>query len=155
MIIVGKGSDLKEIGFAGIEKCSNCKNYSPFRLCEYSQKLTAYFIPVLRYNRQLVYLCETCNQAFSVREGMEDEVVRSTVALPSREDAQALWNMFDQRLTEVLSSTRGRDKAMVVCRITSAMTKSIDELSRVYQPEHVGYVYSRYAQYLGDNDGPG
>lgn len=153
MIIVGKGSDLKKIGFAGIEKCSNCKNYSGFWLCEYSQKLTAYFIPVLRYNRQLAYLCETCNQAFSVSEGMEDHAIRSTVALPSREDALALWNTFDERLTNFLIAARGRDEAVVTRLITSAMTQTIAELSRVYQPGDVEYVYARYAQFLGDNDG--
>ena len=154
MIIVGKGSDLKKIGFAGIEKCSNCKNYAPFWVCEYSHKLTAYFIPVVRYNRQLLYLCETCNQAFTIKEGMEDGAIKDTVAAPSREDAQAIWNEFDERLVDVVRRNAGQDRATVARLIADTMEKTIDRLKRNYQPVHVDYVHYRFAQYLADDDGP-
>ncbi len=154
MIIVGKGSDLKKIGFAGIEKCSNCKNFGLFWLCEYSQKLTAYFIPVVRYNRKLHYLCETCGQAYEVDKGMDEAAIRSTVTLPSRDDALAMWNVINEKYAEAVRYTKGHDDETVESSINQVMTWTMDELRRAYRPEHVDYIGGRYAQCLGDTDRP-
>jgi hypothetical protein len=154
MIIVGKGSDLKKIGFAGIEKCSNCKNFSLFWLCEYSQKLTAYFIPVVRYNRKLHYRCETCGQAYEVNVGMDEAAIRTTVVLPSRDDALAIWNAIDEKYAEAVHYTKGQDDETVGCSVSQVMTWTMGELRRAYRPEHVDYVGGRYAQFLADTDRP-
>ncbi|MGO9598358.1 MAG: hypothetical protein ACLP7Q_10240 [Isosphaeraceae bacterium] len=154
MIIVGKGSDLKKIGFAGIEKCPNCKNYVPLWLCEHSHKLTAYFIAVVRYKRQLLYLCETCNQAFLLKEGTEEEAIKSTVSLPSREEAVAMWSKLYDRLADAVRREQGRPNEEVVQVIHTTMMSTIAELKQSYQPMHVDYVHSRFVQFLEDSDCP-
>jgi hypothetical protein len=154
IVIVGKGSDLKKLGFAGIEKCSHCKNYAPFWLCEYSRKLTAYFVPVVKYKKQILYVCETCDHALSVKEGMENEAIRDTVALPSREDAQAIWNTLNESLARTLRHSRGQDHATVGHLVTDTLETAIAVLKQTYQPDHVDYIGSRYIQHLGDPDCP-
>jgi len=46
-VVFGWGKKGKFIGYVGIDKCPNCKNYVHFSIYEYSNRVNIYFVPII------------------------------------------------------------------------------------------------------------
>jgi len=154
MLIYGWGKDLKDVAYAGIEKCPQCKNWSHFYICEHSSHASLYFIRVAKWSKKWVYVCKVCSHGWEVEEGKKDELIRQTVYLPSQEQCLQMWTRYDKAVSEALD--RGTDKGQeaVVSLIREAITATLDALKETHQDDHARYVAQRYVAFLQDQDTP-
>lgn len=71
-IIFGWGKKGKNIGYVGIEKCPNCKNYVHFSIYEYSNRINVYFISVAKFNKKHYLVCPVCDAAYELTNDIKD-----------------------------------------------------------------------------------
>jgi hypothetical protein len=102
MIIYGWGKDLKQVAYAGIEKCPNCKNYGHFWICEHSSHAKLYFIKVAKWNKKLLYMCQTCERGWEIEESAKEDAIKRTIALPTGEQALQMWTRLDSAVNDAL-----------------------------------------------------
>lgn len=81
MIFASWGKDSREIGYWGILKCSNCKNYGHFSINELTNKVKLYFITVAKYDKKRYLICPICNAGYEIKDSEYESTIR---ALPSR-----------------------------------------------------------------------
>src|SRR5437868_1491094 len=114
MVIYGWGKDLKELAYAGIEKCARCKNWGHFSVCEHSSHASLYFIKVARWGHRCVLVCKTCSHGWEIDAGKREQLLRDTIRLPSEELCNLLWTRFDRAaaLTFDQEKDRGLDAAV-------------------------------------------
>jgi hypothetical protein len=146
------GKQLEVIGYAGIEKCENCKNYCNFWICEHRSETRVYFMRVASYDKKHLYVCEICEKAWSIDPSAKDEALKRSIGLPSPEQC---WEMWD-RLMEVADHAAGANKARdnVWEFITNALSNELTKMKQTYEAEQVDYIAERYLSFLADDDRP-
>jgi hypothetical protein len=154
MIIYGWGKDLTQVAYAGIEKCPNCKNYSHFWVCEHSSHASLYFIKVARWNKKLLFMCQTCERGWEIDAARKEEVLQRTVSLPSVEQCGDMWSRLNASVNKSLVGVGETGKEETVLLISNAITEAVKELKATYQEDHVAYVVSRFIANLQDPDRP-
>lgn len=65
-VLFGWGKKGKPIGYVGIDKCPNCKNYVHFSIYEYSNRINVYFVPVVKFNKKYYLVCPVCDAAYEL-----------------------------------------------------------------------------------------
>jgi hypothetical protein len=154
MIIYGWGKDLKQVAYAGIEKCPNCKNYGHFWICEHSSHAKLYFIKVAKWNKKLLYMCETCERGWEIEETAKEDAIKRTIALPTGEQALQMWTRLNSAVNNALTGAGELAQEETVRLIINVITETVKELKATYQEDHVGYVAGRFIAYLQDQDRP-
>jgi hypothetical protein len=66
MIVFGWGSGAKSLGDGFIATCRHCSNTRPFSVVETSRKITLYWLPVAKWNKQYYYICPVCSHGFEI-----------------------------------------------------------------------------------------
>lgn len=66
MIIFGWGKNSKEIGKGLIQECPNCKNVRQWIIVETSKKVSLYFVPVAKWNKEFFCICPVCNNGIKL-----------------------------------------------------------------------------------------
>jgi hypothetical protein len=155
MIIYGWGEGLKDVAYAGIEKCHNCKNWAHFQVCEHSSYASLYFIKVARWNRKCVCVCKACNRGWEISDDKRDEVIRMTVNLPSEQQCLDMWTLMDHEKSRVCRHERHNGEEAVAKAVWTALADVILGLKQTYQDGHVQYVARRFVAHLQDEDRPG
>jgi hypothetical protein len=154
MIIYGWGKDLKEVAYAGIDKCQQCKNWSHFHICEHSSHASLYFVKVLKWNKRCVYVCQTCSHGWAIDESKKDDIIRQTISLPSKDHCALMWNRFDQAVSQAIDQGRGGGEEAMFASVRLALTNTIGVLKQTFQEDHTHYLAQRYVAYLQDQDRP-
>jgi hypothetical protein len=152
MIIYGWGKDLKQVAYAGIDKCPNCKNYGHFWLCEHSSHASLYFIKVVRWNKKLLYMCQTCERGWEIDEKAGNEAIERTIRLPSPEQCVTMWTRLDTAVSRAVDYPIAVGGQSAITPLSAAIGKTIEELKTEYQHDHVGYIANRYIAFLQDPD---
>jgi len=145
------GKQLEAVGYAGIEKCQNCKNYCDFWICEHRSVAGVYFIKA-KYNKKYLYVCEVCEKAWDIDASAKDEALKRTIGLPTQEQC---WEMWD-RLMEIADQTAAENKEnenALDC-VVDALVKAVEELKQTYQEQQVEYIAQRFVAFLQDDDRP-
>lgn len=150
MIFYGWGKDLKQIAYVGIEKCRNCKNFGHFWLCENSSYASLYFVTVARWSKKYFLMCELCQRGFEIDKTAKDDLLRTTVSLPTRSQVEEIWNRLDKAYSEAVTSA-GEQGDLIFRNVDEA----VQQLSVRHSRMHISYVSNRYADWLGDDDPPG
>jgi len=153
MIIYGWGKDLKQVAYAGIEKCPNCKNYGHFWICEHSSHAKLYFIKVAKWNKKLLYMCQTCERGWEIEESAKEDAIKRTIALPTGEQALQMWTRLNSAVNDALTGV-GDGQEETVRLITNVIIATVKEFKNTYQEDHVGYVAGRFIAHLQDQDRP-
>lgn len=154
MIIYGWGKDLTQVAYAGIEKCPHCKNFSHFWICEHSSHASLYFIKVMKWNKKLLLMCQTCERGWEVEEAQKEDVLKRTIGLPSVEQCAKMWTRLNASVNQALSGDGEKGTEETVRRITNAITETVQELKATFQEDHVAYMTSRFVAYLQDPERP-
>jgi hypothetical protein len=154
MIIYGWGKDLKEVAYAGIEKCGQCKNWGHFALCEHSSHASLYFIKVARWNRKFVLVCRTCNNGWQIDESKRESLIRQTISLPSQEHSGLIWNSLDQAASAAFDQKVADGQEVAMAAACVALADTVESLERQFQQDHIRYVAQRYVAFLQDQDKP-
>jgi len=71
MIIVGWGDKLKILGEAYLSPCANCNNEVVWQVVETSKKMSLYFVPLAKWNKQYFLMCPVCNDAIQLKDKKE------------------------------------------------------------------------------------
>ena len=154
MIIYGWGKDLKEVAYAGIEKCPNCKNWSHFYICEHSSHASLYFIKVVRWNKKWLCLCKKCKNGCEIEEKKKDDIVRQTVSLPSHEHCVLMWSRFDQAVSQAFDLAQASGPEAVRASVRKAIVDTFASIKQTFQEDHAQYVAQRFVASLQDQDRP-
>lgn len=149
MIFYGWGKDLKQIAYAGVEKCPNCKNFGHFSLCENSSYASLYFVTVAKWNKKYFLMCELCQKGCEIDAAGKDELLRMTIAIPPKEHVAEIWNRLEIAYTDAEAMPGDHTKAFAY-----TLNAALMQLKSAYSENHVAYVANRYAQWLKDDDGP-
>jgi len=144
LIFFGWGGNLKPVADAGIMKCPNCKNYTPWQLRKLTKAVRVYFIPILPYSTKYYFVCSVCEAAFEADETKVKDVLAQTASWPRNEECLAIWNALDAALARFLKAGSG-----------DALDRAVDEtVAQGFAKEKVQFVVPTYAQMLLDEDLP-
>ena len=71
MIVFGWGKNCKEIGKGLIQECPNCKNVKQWVIVKTNKKVSLYFVPVAKWNKEYFCICPVCNNGIKF-DSLED-----------------------------------------------------------------------------------
>ena len=91
-IIFGWGKKGKQVGYIGIDKCPNCRNYTHLFLYEYANNINIYFVPVAKFNKKLYLVCSTCDAAWELTEELKKEMLEVSVITLDVATTTYIWN---------------------------------------------------------------
>jgi hypothetical protein len=151
MFYASWGKKLKPLGYAGIEKCGNCKNYCNFWISEHASQVKAYFIQVAKFNKKFLYHCEICDASWEIPAGKKDEMLRCSTALPTPENCWHLWDCLNDAVTTAARAATNGDLSE---KISAALKDQLQTLSGRFPRDHVAYVGRQYLEFLHDEDRP-
>jgi len=154
MIIYGWGKDVKQVAYAGIEKCPHCKNHGHFWICEHSSHATLYFIKVAKWSKKLLYMCATCERGWELDESVREEAIKRTIGLPTEEQCLQMWSRLDSASSKALTASREMANDQTIQMLGDAIAATVEELKAMHQEDHVTYVAGRFVAFLRDQDRP-
>lgn len=142
MIFVGWGKNIKKIGYYGVLKCSHCKNYADFDVCELSNNIKLYFVTVAKYNKKRYLRCAACSCGYELDEGQYNEIL---ALLPKRFDkatTDEIWDLIDAKIAQSEGTIDVED-----------VDKIKAELVEKYKnAENVSEIVDMYLQCVVDDD---
>jgi hypothetical protein len=95
IMIVGWGRESKQLAYLGIRKCPNCKNYSNHHMYLTQRKVTAYFIPVAKFNKKYFYACAICQAGYEIEESSKDDFLSYSARIPNEFDFNRIWDAIE------------------------------------------------------------
>ena len=67
VLIAGWGDKGRVIGQTEIALCEHCNNSNPFNVVEQTKRVTAFFIPVIKWDYRYFVACPVCNYGLELR----------------------------------------------------------------------------------------
>lgn len=98
MLLVGWGKKAREIGYYGISKCPNCKNYTHFSIYELHNNIKLYFVTVAKYNKKRYLVCPVCEYGIELSPETFDEVIKELPQRFSKEVMTEIWNYISKKV---------------------------------------------------------
>lgn len=68
VFIGGWGDKSKILGNSKLVQCENCNNVNSFNVVEKSKRVSAYFIPIIKWNYRYYLLCPVCSYGFELED---------------------------------------------------------------------------------------
>jgi hypothetical protein len=146
VIILGWGNKGTHLAYLGIDKCANCKNYNQFNLFEFSKRVTAYFIPIAKFDKKFYCVCRVCDAAWEMTLEQKDEALRQSVTLPPGDQVADIWGVLDKRIME---APVGTDE-----EFENDLIEAVNLAKASYPSDAVDYVFAWYLKALADPDKP-
>lgn len=76
--IIGIGSKKKDLGRISF-KCTGCVGES-FSLIELSRSFDLFFIPLFKFNKEYIIVCERCRSVYKLKNSSISKVIKNRVA---------------------------------------------------------------------------
>lgn len=151
-IIFGWGKKGKQVGYIGIDKCPNCRNYTHLFLYEYANNINIYFVPVAKFNKKLYLVCSTCDAAWELTEELKKEMLEVSITTLDVATTTYIWNeiirFFDDNQEEYM-------KKYDINALTALYNDCIDKIAEdVGDRDYVSRVARKVLQSMGDDDTP-
>lgn len=107
LFLFGWGKKAKKIGYFGVSKCGNCKNYTHSFIYEISNNINIYFVPVAKFNKKYILSCELCHAGIEITPTFKDNLLTQLCPLMAPPDETMriwtlLYNKFQKLITEYL-----------------------------------------------------
>jgi len=144
MIIYGWGKDFKEVAYAGIERCLNCGNFGHFWICEQASFASLYFVKVLKWNKRLFLMCQTCQRGWEIEAKDRQSILRSTVGLPTPQECEAIWGEVEKAVSLAASISQASHIEPTTGFWQNTLESIVTEVGRRHDSEHVRYILGRY-----------
>jgi len=146
-IVFGWGKKGKPLGFAGVEKCPHCKNWSPFTLYEMSSNVRLYFVPVAKFNKKRYLVCSTCDTAWEVEPSKAKEMLAMSAALPTPANVSQAFSRCQQMVvSHAADLAEYPEESLALIR---------DQLGKEFGARCAEYVFPRALGSLLDDDRSG
>jgi hypothetical protein len=68
VLIAGWGDKGRVIGKSGTVSCQNCNNSNPFNVVEQSRRVTAFFVPIIRWDYRYYLSCPVCSRGAQLKD---------------------------------------------------------------------------------------
>jgi hypothetical protein len=147
------GKRIEIVGYAGIEKCQNCKNYCNSWICEHRSEASVYFLRIAKYDKKLLYICEVCEKAWEIDESAKNEAIHRTIGLPSPEECWTIWGRLLEEAERAANANQGNEN--VLNFVSDALVAAGEELKRTYGEDQVRGIAECFLRFLLDDDKPG
>lgn len=148
MIITSWGKKAKLIGYIGIMKCPNCKNYTHFSLYELFSNIKLYFVTVAKYNKKRYVVCSICEAGLELNEEDYNALVS---ALPQRFNEMKTTEIWNYITDKINAHTDGYLFSEEV--FESFITNLKEELFEKYgNEENLNEIITTYFKQLTDDD---
>ena len=167
--LVGWSKDARILCNAGLAKCTNCKNMTVVQVVETKRRLSAFLVPVAKFDRKCFTVCAVCSAATELALEAADEMVRSSATTPSTEILRALWDTFDSLFVqhtvlalgngdvdataERLATAREITPAMIEA-VMASMQPDLQRLCEKFPAGAVEHVQATFLKHLADEDKP-
>jgi hypothetical protein len=99
MIIFGWGKNCKEIGKGLIRECPNCKNIRQWIIVQTSKKVTLYFVPVAKWNKEYFFICPVCNSGIQLNN-LEEAHKIMEASLEQETELKKLYSETDKEKSD-------------------------------------------------------
>lgn len=151
-MIVGIGKKGKQVGYIGVDKCPNCKNYVHFRLYEYSDTINAYFIPIAKFNKKTFLVCPVCETAWELSNDIKDKMLEKSINSLSPETTQVIWGkaskIVKEYVTEYIEMYGDDGYQRLIEKCAGEINKEIDDKTYIQE------IVEKYLQFYLDDDRP-
>ena len=91
-VLAGWGDEAKVVGYMGILKCPNCRNYSNWVLLETKKKATVFFVPVAKWGTAYYGVCTVCEAGMEANEKEKADLLADSLKLPEIDTATEIWD---------------------------------------------------------------
>jgi len=68
VLIAGWGDKGRIIGKSVQINCENCNNINPFNVVEQSRRVTAFFIPIIKWDYRYYLACPICSHGLQLKD---------------------------------------------------------------------------------------
>ena len=147
MLIVGWGKGAKKLGYLGMMKCRNCNKTSHFYLYELANNIKLYFISVVKYNKEYIVGCTSCESGFKVEPEKKDEILNLCKRIPPEAGFARIWNRLDQKIAELADKRNSIGESL----IDEAVNHVRIAFSEIYSDEQIMYVMQQYFRHANDD----
>lgn len=149
-VLFGWGKKGKQVGYIGIDKCPNCKNYVHFNLYEYASVFRLYFIPILKWNKKLYLVCSKCDAAWELNGEIKEELIEESLTSPSMEVTTSIWNKVSKIIDDNLEALMKKyPEDFINPMIEMCVVKLCDEVSDIASIRKISL---KYLEMLFDED---
>ncbi|MBT4560134.1 MAG: zinc-ribbon domain-containing protein [Planctomycetes bacterium] len=146
MLYVSWGKKGKLIAYAGIEKCSNCLNWTHFSFFETKKKVNVYFIPVAAWDKKTYLVCGLCEAAVELAEHSARDLITECQGLPPQDKAIEIWDYIADNFESALKSNNNELEGAIPCLV--------EQLNNRYPEDWVRYIFGRLIQSVHADNPP-
>lgn len=151
-VLFGWGKKGKQVGYIGIDKCPNCKNYAHLYLYEYANVFRLYFIPILKWNKKLYLVCSKCDAAWELNGEIKDELIEESLTSLPMENTTLLWNKVGKVIDENLDTLMKKyPEDFISPMVEMCIAKLCDEVSDIASIRKMSL---KYLEMIFDEDKP-
>ncbi len=149
-ILFGWGKKGKQIGYIGIDKCPNCKNYAHFNLYEYANNFRLYFIPILKWNKKIYLVCSRCEAAWELDDEMKKVFIAESLTSPNQEITTLIWNKVGKIIEININSIMEKyPDDFITPLVELCIANLCDEISDIASIRKISL---KYLEMIFDND---
>lgn len=162
LFLLGWGKNAKKIGYLGISKCKNCKNYTHLYIYEIANNINIYFIPVAKFNRKYIVACELCKAGIEITPETKNNLIEkycSIMAPP--EETVRIWNTIRDKISDLLVeysiklNSNKFNKNNLDIELKQRKDKIMQEVKETTMYKLcVEIIYEEWLQSINDEDNP-
>ena len=149
-VIFGWGKKGTAIGYLGIDKCPNCKNYVHFSIYEYSNRVNIYFVPVAKFNKKQYLVCPVCEAAWQLEGNTKEEFLEEMLTSPDMDTTEMIWNKAGTIIESNLIEYIEKYKDKWVNKLLEKCAKEI--YSDYSDKEEIKKIALKYIKFALDDD---
>jgi hypothetical protein len=71
----GTHTAAKKIKYLGDMECENCKTNRPFYLYELKNRITLFYVPIVKTSQKYAIMCSKCETGYYVDENKKNELL--------------------------------------------------------------------------------
>jgi len=152
-VVFGWGKKGKFIGYVGIDKCPNCKNYVHFSIYEYSNRVNIYFVPIVKFNKKNYLVCPICEAAYELTDNLKEYYFSEMFSAMNSEDTQEIFSSSLEIITENFGDVLNREDINMDEKVQILIDMCIKKLNSKFKNEkYVDKVARMAFSYLLDQD---
>ena len=114
MIVFGWGSGTKRLGDGFFATCTNCHNTLQFVIVEASKKITVYWLPVVKWDRQYFCICPICSHGLQLpSKELAQRIVAGAFCDPYQPSPALYADLRKAYSSDSSASMSGQDASVV------------------------------------------
>lgn len=135
-VVFGWGKKGKVIGYVGIDKCPNCKQYVHFSIYEYSNRINVYFVPVAKFNKKHYLVCPVCEAAYELTGELKEHYFYEMFNSMSPEDTEEIFSESMDIISENFINVFEQNDINTEDKVEILINKCVERLNDKYNNEN-------------------